>query len=184
MSDARPPHHDPHPMESMDAEIDIRRIGWFLVWLAVGSIVTCVLMYALYRDFQGREERADRPASPLVDRSQPRLPPEPRLQVTAELDLARYRADERTLLESYGWVDEPQRIVRVPIDRAIDLVAAQHLPWREHRAPAPLLPGGIPSASTDAAAAAAANPPASAAAPQESHAPQAPASEPHSGGHP
>ena len=148
MSDAHdkrgPGHgHD----EQFDSEIDIRRIAWFLVWLAIGSIVTCGLMYALYRDFQHREERADTPPSPLVDRSQPRLAPEPRLQVTAEKDLARYRAEQKQLLESYGWVDQPLGVVHIPIDRAIDLVAAQQLPWRAAASPARLLPGGIPAAS-------------------------------------
>ena len=51
-------------------------------------------MYGLYQEFRAREEKGDRPVSPLVDRSQPRLPPEPRLQVTAEKDLRQYRADQ------------------------------------------------------------------------------------------
>jgi hypothetical protein len=157
--------------ERFDSEIDVRRIGWFLVWLAVGAIVTCVLMYALYRDFQAREERTDRPASPLVDRSRPRLPPEPRLQVTPELDLQRYRSEQQALLGSYGWVDSSLGIVRIPIDRAIDLVAAQQLPWRAHAAAAPLLPGGIPPASGGAPAADAA-------------APATAAHDPHAGGQP
>jgi hypothetical protein len=155
MSD--PKHHPQHD-EQFDTEIDVRRIGWFLVWLSVGAIVTCVAMYVLYRDFRAREEKADLPPSPLVDRSVPRLPPEPRLQVTAEKDLRQYRAEQDALIRTYGWVDEPLGVVRIPIDRAMDMVAAQQLPWRPHAAPAPAGAGGIPPASTVGASGAAAAP--------------------------
>lgn len=52
-------------------------------------------------------------------------PPAPRLQVTPSQDLESIRAAEIDRLSSYGWVDRRAGTVRIPIDRAIDLIAAE-----------------------------------------------------------
>jgi len=51
------------------------------------------------------------------------LPPKPRLQVTPTLDLAEKRRAENATLNSYGWIDRASGTVRIPIDRAMDLLA-------------------------------------------------------------
>ena len=61
------------------------------------------------------------------------LPPEPRLQgidkpVPPSADLKQLRDDEEAILSSYGWVDPAKGIVRIPIDVAVDMVAAKGLP--------------------------------------------------------
>ena len=43
------------------------------------------------------------------------------------------RAAEDQLLTSYGWVDQSKGIVRVPINRAIDMLASAGLPSRPQR---------------------------------------------------
>jgi hypothetical protein len=57
---------------------------------------------------------------------------------------ARDRAQKRQRLESYGWVDRDARIVHVPIERAMDLVAQGVRPAPDHVAPAPTGPGAQP----------------------------------------
>jgi len=150
-----------HGGEQFDTEIDVRNIGAFLVWMAVGIIVTGVLMYALYQQLKSAEVKRDAPASPLVDRSVHRMPPPPLLQTRPHPDLAAYQAAERQATQSYGWVDEAQGVIHIPVDRAMEMVVEQGLPWK-------------PSSYTERAAAAAA--PAAGAAP----APEEPA---HGGGH-
>jgi hypothetical protein len=44
--------------------------------------------------------------------------------------LAALRAEEDEILGSYGWIDRERGIVRVPIDRAITLLAQKGLPAR------------------------------------------------------
>lgn len=41
---------------------------------------------------------------------------------TAEQKLAELQAQDRTALSSYGWIDRPKGIVRIPIDRAMSLL--------------------------------------------------------------
>jgi hypothetical protein len=58
------------------------------------------------------------------------LPPEPRLQVTAPKDLEQYKAAQEEILNNYGWVDQNAGIVRIPIDRAMDILVQKGLPLR------------------------------------------------------
>jgi hypothetical protein len=39
---------------------------------------------------------------------------------------AEYEAEQRRLLSTYGWIDEEQRIARIPIDRAIELLPEKY----------------------------------------------------------
>jgi len=51
------------------------------------------------------------------------LPPEPRLQVNAAVDMVRLRDVENVLLNNYAWIDPEAGKVRIPIDRAMAIVA-------------------------------------------------------------
>ena len=64
--------------------------------------------------------------SPLAPMRPP--PPPPRLQITPAQDLYQFRESEHDLLHSYEWVDKDKGVVRIPIDRAIDLLAERGLP--------------------------------------------------------
>ena len=53
------------------------------------------------------------------------VPPEPRLQTNAPGELQRWRATEDEMLNRYEWIDREKGIVRIPITRAMELVAQQ-----------------------------------------------------------
>jgi hypothetical protein len=57
--------------------------------------------------------------------------PGPRLQVDANNELRQMRAGEDAVLNSYGWVDKDSGIVRIPIDRAMEILAKKGLPARK-----------------------------------------------------
>ena len=54
--------------------------------------------------------------------------PEPRLEVKPGATLAEFRAAEDSDLNSYGWIDRNAGIVRIPIDRAMQLIGERGLP--------------------------------------------------------
>ncbi|HEV2425810.1 MAG TPA: hypothetical protein VGZ29_13360 [Terriglobia bacterium] len=58
------------------------------------------------------------------------IPPAPRLQVNGYDDLRDYLQQQQHQLDSYGWVDQTAGVVRIPIDRAMDLLLQQGLPVR------------------------------------------------------
>jgi hypothetical protein len=115
------PHHE-------QSSLNIRPIVLFGLGLLVLSIVTFVSMGWLFDYFVARQAKLDVPPLPLANPQQ--LPPEPRLQVDPVRDLQRMRAAEDVMLNSYRWIDREARIVGIPIDRAIEVLAEKGLPVR------------------------------------------------------
>lgn len=54
--------------------------------------------------------------------------PEPRLQIRPGDDLAKLQARDEAELNSYGWIDKPAGVVRIPIERAMQLLVERGLP--------------------------------------------------------
>jgi hypothetical protein len=94
-------------------------LGWTA--LALGAGILAILLGTRLA-LGPREPEAPRPPAPID------LPPPPRLQADPAAERLSIRAAEERLLETYGWVDRRRGIVRIPIDRAMDLVAARGLP--------------------------------------------------------
>jgi hypothetical protein len=107
------------------SDVNVRPIVIAGVGLTLVLLVVAALMLGLYDLFAAREARRSPPANPLAAAEGPRLPPEPRLQVHPVKDLRELREAENSILEHYGWVDKNAGIVRIPIARAIDLLAAR-----------------------------------------------------------
>ena len=95
--------------------------------LAVGVVVPTLLEVVL----ESREERSSPRANPLLASAGRELPPQPRLQVNPWRDITEYRTAQEEILTSYGWVDRQAGIVRIPIERAMEMVAAGHSPAPE-----------------------------------------------------
>jgi hypothetical protein len=112
----------------VDREIQFRQ----LLWLGVGLVGTAVLsgfvVFFLLRGFLQAEHEQAAPPPPMV--AVPLAVPGPKLLAFPERELERVRQLEAEQLDSYGWVDAQQGIVRVPIDRAIEIVAGTGLPSR------------------------------------------------------
>jgi len=59
---------------------------------------------------------------------------QPYLQVNPKDDLATFRAREDVELNSYGWINRTAGVVRIPIDRAMELIVERGLPLRSTNA--------------------------------------------------
>ena len=99
--------------------------GVCLVLLAGLSLLA---MWLLFDYLAARRARLEVLPSPVFEARQ--LPPEPRLQISPQQDMRQMRAAEMAALHSYGWVDRQAGIVRIPIERAIELLAERGLPAR------------------------------------------------------
>jgi hypothetical protein len=62
------------------------------------------------------------------------LPPEPRLETDPHGDLLRLRAAEDSVLLGYAWVNRDSGFVRIPVARAMAILARRGLPVRGSRA--------------------------------------------------
>ena len=89
----------------------------------MGVAGAALLSYALFGPLATRETRNQPPRATLVATEPNPLPPEPRLQANPVEDLRESRASARRALDGYAWVDRKAGRVRIPIERAMDLVA-------------------------------------------------------------
>lgn len=120
-------------------------IVWFVIILTVVTVVCQVLMWVLLRAFQHQATPVvASPLAPAVTERQAEagrtypdiaaigLPegPQPRLLVNEPANLATFQAREHEVLTTYGWVDRNAGIVRIPVERAKDLVLERGLPVR------------------------------------------------------
>jgi hypothetical protein len=63
--------------------------------------------------------------------------PQPRLEGDERREINDFREQEEQTLNSYGWVDQKAGVVRIPIDRAMQLMAQRGLPTRPQSGTAP-----------------------------------------------
>ena len=119
---------DPRDTGHETSDANIGAVAKFGLGLAVLSVVALALMFALLKFFEKENTAAMPQPSPLA--AQRQRPPGPRLQVRPEKDLVQLRAVEDSVLNGYGWVMREANIVRIPIDRAIELTAQRGLPAR------------------------------------------------------
>jgi hypothetical protein len=123
-----PEHPGPH-YETRDASA--RGLVMFGIGLFATLVLVAVLTAWLFGYF-AKSQSLGPPASPFENVRV--LPPQPRLQVHPRQDLLRLRENESAELESYGWIDQKNGIVHIPIERAMDLTAQRGLPARQPNA--------------------------------------------------
>lgn len=101
-------------------------IALFAVGLVIAIALALVIttLFVNYRALQ--HARREAPVSRLAGERE--AAPGPRLQVDAQNKLRQMRAAEDTTLNSYGWVDQDAGIVKIPIDRAMEILAKKGLP--------------------------------------------------------
>jgi hypothetical protein len=101
--------------------------GLFVVLVLVDVVVHFILV-----DFRKSPAPSDRYSGTIrADQARAAQSPFPKLQVSPAVDLAKFRTEEAAALDNYGWVDKDKGIVRIPIDRAMDLVLQRGLPARQ-----------------------------------------------------
>jgi len=139
----KPPHGD---YERRD--IRIADVVYFLAGLAIAVVFVYFLAKGLFWYLDRRYETGQPPVSPLVSAAPSdtrRIPPRfgnnyekylqqdfpaPQLEINERTELNDIRLREEDTLSTYGWVDQKSGTVRIPIDRAMDLLVERGLPVR------------------------------------------------------
>lgn len=150
--------HDADFVGHEETDAEIGPLVRFAVFLTVFTLATAALTVGFYKYLDEREQVEKAPRYPLAEGIERPLPPAPRLQTYPFDDVKGLRQDEARLLEHYQWVDKNAGTVRIPIERAMDLLAERGLPHRPP-SPAPAAPATAepaaapsrPAASTPAA---------------------------------
>ncbi len=111
-------------------DISTRVVVVFATALVVAGVLIHLLVWALFAYLGQATTASYSPQYPLASAGPAPLPPAPVLQVKPREELRDLRAEEDRILSSYGWVDPNAGIVRIPIDRAMQLVLQRGLPTR------------------------------------------------------
>jgi len=125
------PGHEP------DA-LSFRGIVTFAVGLAVFTGLVMAGLAGMMGYFSGAETREEKQAlavQPELFRDPEGQFPGPQLQANDTRDMANYRAQETKQLTAYGW-DPKAGVARIPIGRAMDLLARTGLPPARAATPA------------------------------------------------
>ncbi|MGC1460676.1 MAG: hypothetical protein WA802_00655 [Terracidiphilus sp.] len=166
----KPENHDSgHEPEKIDAsagfeqsDVKITGILVFITALSIFVVVTAILCYGIGKVINARMDKEDGPNTKWtksVDVRQlgnmPNSPdlqnkvseltqqfPTPRVQLDdGNQDVADLHAREDILLDNYSWVDPSHTKVRIPIERAMELIAQRGLPVAPAVQTAPLMTG-------------------------------------------
>ena len=130
MVEADVPSKAPDPGHEL-SDLNPKSIALFGFALAATIIFVLIVTYALFQRFVTVEKRSQEAPSPLSYTHEPT--PEPHLLVDPGQDLHAMRAAEDAVLKSYDWIDREKGIVRIPIARAIEIIAEKGLPARPQK---------------------------------------------------
>lgn len=104
-----------HEPDAINYRMILTIAGIFaVVVIAIAVALHLILTHAVIPNHAGI---AARPAQ---------VPPAPRLQTHPQTDLAKFRAQKLALLSGYAWTDAQHDYARIPIQRAMQIYAAQH----------------------------------------------------------
>lgn len=117
-------------------DISIRGIRTASIWFFGFTIFCIVASLAVFRLMNPKAFASTNDQRPFSQRVPE--PPNPLLQsnVTKLTDMYELRAKERQVLSTTAWVDREKGVVRIPIDRAIELVAQRGIPQTGRAVPA------------------------------------------------
>ncbi len=119
-------HVSEHTVTREERDVSIRGLAKFGVALVALGVVANLLVWGMFHQFNKSAQRSRSPSPPMFKGNQ--LPPEPRLQgapghqTSAPEDLHEMQKREDEILGSYGWVDQPNGIVHIPIQDAKKLI--------------------------------------------------------------
>jgi len=116
-------------------DVNFKGVVLFFVGLAIGMVVVHLVVSSFFlklkRDaIKEDEQLSHHDVAASVAASHPYFPA-PHEQIAPELDLEVWRAQQTTELNSYGWVDRNTGVVRIPIERAMELISQRGLPTRQ-----------------------------------------------------
>ena len=125
-------------------DIGVAGVLYFLAGLAAAGLIIYFVVAGIYAYLEKRSEAEQAPVNPLVTNAPADTRklavdykdylkqnfPNPQLEIDERSQLDKIRTDEAQTLSTYDWIDKNAGTVRIPIDRAMDLIAQRGLPVR------------------------------------------------------
>src|SRR5882724_9082233 len=116
--------------ESRDADIQPILLTGF--GLALCVVVVGLIVYGTFRYLATHPGTSVQPNPMAIFDSQ--SPPAPRIEEHPAIEIQQLHAQEVQTLSTYGWIDKKKGLVRIPLDRAMELQMERGFPTRKERA--------------------------------------------------
>lgn len=101
------------------SDVGLRLVGWLAAGIATFVVITPLVLPLLFPQSTRHITPASRPAT------RSNAPP---LEVTPRATLLATRQREAQIERGYGWADRSRGQVRIPMDRAVDILLRKGLP--------------------------------------------------------
>lgn len=121
-------HSHPHQTHAEKGSEKIEKRDVHFGWVTAGlgsltifilvSIVTCLICFKGLKWFL---DYTDKPTAPMFESKM--VPAEPRLQSAEAQDFIEVQKEQREMTESYAVIDEAAQIARIPVKRAMQMLA-------------------------------------------------------------
>ncbi len=125
-------HPTPSPEATGHETKDASVLGIVLtgLGLAIGAAIALSIVYGIFQ-YLSTQPVTTAPPNPMAETSVQQFPPAPRVEEHPAVEIQELHAKEDSLLSTYGWTDKAAGVVRIPIDRAIDLELQRGFPVRK-----------------------------------------------------
>ena len=131
-------------------DLSPRGIFAFLIGLALVGVLVHFTLKGMYGYLDSYQKQHQPSLNPLVSQTgndsrkvsnaDVSRFPQPRLENNERLEINDFRLQEEKKLNSYGWIDQKAGIARIPIERAMELLAQRGLPTRPQAGAVPPSP--------------------------------------------
>lgn len=119
----------PHATAHEETDVNVRALNTFMICLVVSLSITGAVVFWQYRVFEKQARENDPPPSP---RAGERMAVSgPVLQINELSDGLVYQARQAAAIDETAWVSKDEKLVRIPVARAMEYVAQNGLPsWK------------------------------------------------------
>lgn len=106
-------------------------VGFRFAMVFVSALIAAVVVVMVFLVWFYRVVAPPPPPQQTGATTARRLPPAPVLQANPAVDMQKFREREEQKVFSYGWVDRQAGIAKVPVQKAMEIVAERGLPqWQ------------------------------------------------------
>ncbi len=134
----QPTPHEPINHDGFEQEdLSSRSALYFLAGLVLVCLVVYLIVFGMYRFLDSYQTAHQPPMSPMetpqadtrtATHQDTQTFPQPRLEENERTQLRSFIEDQDRKLATYDWVDKDRGTVRIPIDRAMELIEQRGLP--------------------------------------------------------
>ena len=129
-------------------DANVWQIIKFGIWLIITAVVVHLGLGVMYKALIEQAKVKTEQPYPLASTTEPRLPPEPRLQQFPRNEYYQHYLTDQQKLHGYSWVNKDAGVVRIPIEDAMRLTLERGLLQSSPQTGQPETPGLMPSDSS------------------------------------